>query len=188
MWVLDHKEGWEPKNWYFQIVVLEKTLESLLDSKKIKAVNPKGNQPWTFIGRTNAEAGTAIFWPTDAKSWFIGKDLDVGKDWGQEEKGATEDEMIGWHHWLNGHEFEQTLADGERQGSLVCAVHGIAKSQTWLSDWTASYGFSLQHCNCGIQTAVSAVFCAVSSWSCLHVSHQNVASKDFLSVGASCFV
>ena len=117
MWELDHKEGWAPKNWCFWTVGLEKTLESPLDSKEIKSVNPKGNQPGIFIGRTNAEA--PILWPPDAKSWLIGKDLDAGKDWRQE-KGKAEDEMIGWHHWLSRHEFEQTLGGGEGQGSLVC--------------------------------------------------------------------
>ena len=94
------------KNWCFQIVVLEKTLESALGSKELKPVNPKGNQSWVFIGRTDAEAETSILWPPDAKSWFIGKDPDAGKDWGREEKGTTEDEMVGWHHQLYGHEFK----------------------------------------------------------------------------------
>ena len=93
------------------MVMLEKTPESPLDSKEIKAVNPKGNEPWIFIGRADAEA--SILWPPDVKSWFIGKDPDAGKDWGQKEKGVTEDEMTGWHHWLNGHEFEHTPGDGE---------------------------------------------------------------------------
>ena len=93
-----HKQGWAPKNWCFWIVVLEKTLESPLDYKEIKLVNPKGNQPWIFIGRTDAE--TAILWPPDVKNWLIGKDPDAGKDWKQEEKGTTEDEMVGWHHQL----------------------------------------------------------------------------------------
>ena len=115
---LDHKEGWVPKNWCFWTVVLEKTLQSPLDSKEIKPVNPKGNQPWIFIGSTEAEA--LIFWPPEVKSWLTGKDPDAGKDWGQEEKGITEDEMVGWCHWLNGHEFEQTLGDSEWWGSLVC--------------------------------------------------------------------
>ena len=99
-------------------MVLKKTLEGPLDSKEIKLVNPKGNQPWIFIRRTDAEA--PILWPTDAKSQLIGNNPDAGKDWGQEEKRTTEDEMVGWHHRLNGHEFEQTLEDGEGQGSLVC--------------------------------------------------------------------
>jgi len=103
MWELDYKESWAPKNW---TVVLEKTLESLLDSKGIQLVHPKGDQSWVFIGRTDVEAETPILWPPDAKNWLIGKDPDAGKDWRQEEKGTTEDEMVGWHHRLNGHEFE----------------------------------------------------------------------------------
>ena len=104
MWELDHKEGWAPKNWCFWTVVLEKTLKSPLESKEIKPVHPKGNQPWIFTRRTDAEA--TIFWPPDAKSQLIRKDPDAGKDWRWEEKGTTEDEMAGWHHGLNGHEFE----------------------------------------------------------------------------------
>ena len=106
MWELDHKKGRVPKNWFFWTVVLENTLESPLDCKEIQAVNPKGNHPWIFIGRTDAEGEAPILWPPDMKNWLIGKDPDAGKDWGQEEKGTTEDEMVGWHHWLNGHEFE----------------------------------------------------------------------------------
>ena len=103
---LDHKEGWAPKNWCFWTVVLEKTLESPLDSKEIKLVSPKGNQSWIFIGRADAETEVPIIWPPDVKSQFIRKDPDAGRDWRQEEKEMTEDEMVGWHHWLNGHEFE----------------------------------------------------------------------------------
>ena len=105
MWDLDHREGWALKNWCFQTVVLQKTLESLLDCKVIKPVNPKGNQPSIFFGRTDAESEAPILWPPGAKNWLTGKDPDAGKDWGQE-KGMREDEMAGWHHWLNGHEFE----------------------------------------------------------------------------------
>ena len=115
---MDHKEGWAPRNWCFQTVMLEKTLESPLDSMEIKSVNPKGNQPWIFNGRTDAEA--LILWPSVEKSQLTGKDPDAGKDWGQEKKGVTEDELVGWHHWLNGYEFEQTPGDGERQGNLLC--------------------------------------------------------------------
>ena len=130
MWELDHKEGWAPKNWCFQTVVPEKILESSSDSN-IKPVNPKGNQLWIFTGRTDAEAITLILWPSDAKSQFIGKDPDVGKDWRQEEMGTTEDEMVGWHHQLNGHEFEQALGDGEGQGSLACCSSwGCKESDT----------------------------------------------------------
>ena len=99
---------------------LEKTLESLLDSKEIKPVNPKGNQSWIFIERTDAEAKVPILWPPDMKSWLIRKDPDAGKDWRQKEKGTTEDKMVGWHHPLKGHEFEEALGDDEGQGSLVC--------------------------------------------------------------------
>ena len=106
MWELDHREGWALKNWCFWAAELEKTLESPLGYKEIKLVNPKGNQSWIFIGRTDAEAETPILWPPDVKNWLIGKDPDAGKDWRQEEKGMTEDEMVGWHHGLNGHEFE----------------------------------------------------------------------------------
>ena len=120
MWELDHKESWVPKNWCFWTVGLKKTLESPLDCKEIQLVHPKGNQSWIFIGRTDAKGEAPILWPADAKSRLIRKDPDAGKDWRQEEKGMTEDEIVGWHHWLNGHEFEQTLGDGEGQGSLMC--------------------------------------------------------------------
>ena len=114
MWDLEHKEGWELKNWSFQLMVPEKTLESPLESKE--------NQPWIFIGRTDEETETPILWPPDVKSWLIRKDPDAGKDWGQEEKGVTEDGMVGQHHQLNGHEFEQTRGDSEGQGSLACST------------------------------------------------------------------
>ena len=128
MWELDHKEGWVPENWCFWIVVLEKTLES--PCKEIKPVNPKGNQPWIFIGRTDAEAEVLILWPPDAKSWLTGKDPDARNDWRQE-KWATEDKMIGWHHQLNGHEFEQTLGDSEGQRGLArCGPWGHKESDT----------------------------------------------------------
>ena len=120
MWELDYKESWAPKNRCFWTVVLEKTLESPLDSKEIQPVHPKGNQSWIFIGRTDAEAETPILWPPDMKNWLIWKDPDAGKDWRWEEKGMTEDEMVGWHHRLNGHEFEQALGVGDEQGSLTC--------------------------------------------------------------------
>ena len=106
MWELDCKERWSLKNWCFWTVVLEKTLESLLDCKEIQPIHPKGNQSWIFIGRTDVEAETPTLWPPDAKNWLIWKDPDAGKDWRREEKGTTEDEMVGWHHQLDGHEFE----------------------------------------------------------------------------------
>ena len=126
-WELDHKEGWVPKNWCFQIVLLEKILESPLDCTEIKPVNPKGNQPWIFTGRTDAEAEAPVLWPPDAKSQLNGKDPDAGKDWRQEDKGMTEDEVVGWHHWLNGHESEQTQIVKDRE-AWHAAVHGVAKS------------------------------------------------------------
>ena len=120
MWELEHKEGWALNNWCFWTVMLEKTLESPYECKEIKQVDPKGNQSWILAGQTNAEAEGPILWPPDAKGWLIRKDPDAGKDWRQEEKGTTEDEMVGWHHWLDGHEFQQAPRDGEGQGSLAC--------------------------------------------------------------------
>ena len=120
MWELDYKETWAPKNWCFWTVVLEKTLEGLLDYKEIQPVHPKGDQSWVFIGRIDVEAETPIFWLPDAKSWLIWKDLDAGKDWRREEKGMTEDKMVGWHHRLNGHGFGWTPGVGDGQGSLAC--------------------------------------------------------------------
>ena len=117
---LGYKEIWVPKNWCFWTVVLEKTLESPLDRKEIQPVHLKGNQSWTFIEKTDAETEILILWPPDAKKWHIGKNPDAGKYWRQEEKGTTGNEMAGWHHWLNGHEFEWTLGDGDGQGSLAC--------------------------------------------------------------------
>ena len=117
MWELDSKESWALKKLCFWTVVLEKTLESPLDYREIKPINPKGNQPWIFIRRTDAEAEVPILWSPDVKSWLIRKDPDAGKDWRQEETGMTEVEMVRWHHWLNGKEFEQTSGDSEGQGS-----------------------------------------------------------------------
>ena len=120
MWELDYKESWTQKNWYFWTVVLEKTLATPLDCKEIQPVHPKGDQSWVFIGRTHVEAETLILWSPDAESWFIWKDPDAGKDWGQEEKGMTKDEMVGWHHQLSGHGFGWTLGVGDGQGGLAC--------------------------------------------------------------------
>ena len=124
MWKLDHKEGWMLKNWCFWTVVLEKTLENPLDCKETKLVNSKENQSWIFIEGTDAKAEAPILWPPDVMSRLIEKDPDAGKDWRQEGKGATEDEIVEWHHWLNGHDFEQAPGDGEGQGSLVCCSPG----------------------------------------------------------------
>ena len=135
MWQLDHKESWAPKNWCFLTVGLEKTLESPLGCKEIQLDNPKGNQSWILTGRTDAEAETPILWP-DVKNRLIGKDPDAGKEWRQEENGMTEDEIVGWHHWLYGHEFMQTLGVGDGQQGLACCGSWSAKSWTRLSDWT----------------------------------------------------
>ena len=138
MWKLDYKESWALKNWCFWTVVLEKTLESPLDCKEIQPVDSKGNQSWIFIGRTDAEVEAPILWPPDAKSCLTGKDPDAGLDWRQEKKGTTEDEMVGWHHLFNEHEFEQILGDSERQGSLVCCSpwgHKELDMTEWLN-WT----------------------------------------------------
>ena len=137
MWELDCEEGWAPKNWCFWTVVLEKTLESPLDCKKIQPVHPKGDQFWIFTGRTDAKAETPILWPPHAKSWLIWKDSDAGKDLGQEEKGMTENKMFGWCHWLNGQGFGWTPGVDDGQGGLACCSSwGRTKRWTWLSDWT----------------------------------------------------
>ena len=134
------------KSWCFWTVVLEKTLESPLDCKKIQPVNPKGNRLWIFIGRTDAEAEAPILWPLDVKSLLTGKDPDAGKDWRQEEKRATEDEMIGWHRWLNGHEFEQILGDSEGQGSLACcSPWGRRVRHDWASEHQQAAKYHMHH-------------------------------------------
>ena len=135
MWELDYKESWAPKNWCFWTVVLEKNLESPLDCKEIQPVYPKGDQSWVFIGRTDVEAETPILWPPYAKSWLIWKDPDAGKGLGWEEKGTTEDEMVGWHHRLNGHEFGWTLGVGDGQGGLACCGSwGRKVRHDWVSE------------------------------------------------------
>ena len=134
MWGLNHKESWVPKNWCFWLVVLEKTLESPLNCKEIQPVNPKGNQSWIFIGRTDVEAEAPILWPPNAKNWIIGQGPYAGKDWRQEEKGTTEDEMVGWHYQLNGHDFELAPGVGDGQGSLVCcSPWGWRVGHNWLT-------------------------------------------------------
>ena len=128
---LDYKESWAPKNGCFWTMMLEETLKSPLDCKEIQPVHSKGNQSWIFIGRTDAEAETPILWPSDVKSWLIWKDPDAGKDWRQEEKWMTEDEMVGWQHRHNGHEFEWTPGVGDGQRGLVCcSSRGCKESNT----------------------------------------------------------
>ena len=142
MWELDCEEGWAPKNWCFWTVVLEKTPKSPLDSKEIQPVHPKGNQSWIFFGRTGAEAETPIVWPPDAKNQLVGKDPDSEKDWRQEEKGMTEDELVGWHHQWDGHEFVEVLGVGDGQGSLACCSPWGCKEldMTERLNWTDTFG------------------------------------------------
>ena len=131
MWELDCEAGWVPKNWCFWTVVLEKTLESPLDCKEIQLVHSEGAQPWDFFGRNDAKAETPVLWPPHAKCWLIGKDSDAGRDWGQEEKGMPDDEMAGWHHWLDGGESEWTPGVGDEQGGLACCNSwGCKESET----------------------------------------------------------
>ena len=136
MWELDHKVSRVQKNWCFWTVVLEETLESPLGCKEIKPVNPKGNLSWICIGRTDTEAEAPTLWPPDGKNWLVWKDPDAGKDWRQKEKGTTEDEMVGWHHWLNGHELNRLWELVMDRDACCAAVRGVTKSCTWLNDWT----------------------------------------------------
>ena len=139
MWELDYKESWAPKNWCFWTVVLEKTLESPFDCKELEPVHPKGNQSWIVTGKTDAEAETPTLWPPDEKNWLIGKYPDSEKDWSWEEKGTTEDEMLGCHHWLGGHEFEQASGVGGGQGILaLCSPWGHKESN--MAEWLNWYG------------------------------------------------
>ena len=138
MWELDCKESWVPKNWCFWTVVLENTLESPLDCKEIQPVHSEGDQPWDFFGRNDAKAETLVLWPLHVKCWLIGKDPDGWRDWGQKEKGTTEDEMAGWHHWLDGRESEWTQGVDDGQGGLVCCDSWGRKeldTTEWLN-WT----------------------------------------------------
>ena len=163
MWELDSKESWVPKNWCFWTMVLDKTLESPLGCKEIQPVHTKGDQSQVFIGRTDVEAETPKLWPPDVKNWLIWKDPDAGKDWRQEEKGTTEDEMVGWHHPLNRHEFRYTLGVGDGQGGLAYCGSWGCKSRTRLSDWTELNWIALLYC---------VGFCHISTWvshGCTHV-------------------
>ena len=146
MWELDYKESWVLKNWCFWTMVLEKTLESPLDSREIQPVHPEGNQSWIFFGRTDVEAETPILWPPDAESWLIGKDPAAGKDWGQEEKQTAEDEMVGWHHRLKGHGFEWTPGVADGQGGLACCSPWGHKESvmTELLNWTEASSRSIR--------------------------------------------
>ena len=144
---LDYKESWVPKNWCFRTAVLEKTLESPLDCKEIQPVHHKWNRSWMFIGRADAKAEAPILWPPDVKNWLTGKDPDAGKDWRQEEKGTTEDEMVEWHYRLDGHEFEQASGVDDGQGSLVCCSPwghrelDMTEPLNWTEVWGGAWEF-----------------------------------------------
>ena len=183
MWELNYKESWALKNWCFWTVVLEKTLESPLDSKEIQPAHPKGNQSWVFIGRTDVEAEIPTHWPPDAKNWLIWKDPDVGKDWGQEEKGTTEDEMVGWHHWLNGHGFGWTPGVGDGQGGLACCGswgHKELDTTEWLN-WTKLNLFGI-----GKETDLfqSCGHCWVFEI-CWHIEFSTLTAPSFMTGNSS---
>ena len=186
MWELDCEEGWAPKNWYFWTVVLEKNPESPLDYKEVQPVHSEGDPPWDFFGRTDAKAETPALWPPHAKSWLIGKDSDAGRDWGQEEKGTIENEMAGWHHWLNGHEFEWTPGVGDGQGGLACCDSwGHNESdRTERMNWTELNWTGLSH-----------LVMSDSLWFPWTVAHQAPLSVGFKTncmllslLGFSCFL
>ena len=165
MWELDCEESWALNNWCFWTVVLEKTLESPLDCKEIQPVHPKGDQSWVFIGRTDAKAETPVLWPPHVKSWLTAKDPDAGRDWGQEEKGMTEDEMAGWHHRLDGHESEWTPGVGDGQGSLVCCdlwVHKELDTTEWLN-WT-DLKLYIAICTLLRYSPYISLYCCYGSW------------------------
>ena len=172
MWELDCEESWAPKNWCFWSVVLEKTLERPLDCKEIQPVHSKGNQSWVFIGRTDAKAETPILWPPPAKSWLIGKDSDAGRDWGQEEKGMTEDEMAGWHHRLSGHEFEWTPGVGDGQGVLACCNSWGRKESdtTERLNWTEVSEASAENSEAKVSSYLNKRSKAYISWCSLWTS------------------
>ena len=170
----------------FWTVVLEKTLESPLDCKEIKPAHSKGNQSWIFIGRTDAEAETPILWPPDVKNWLSGKDPDAGKDWRQEEKGTTDDEMAGWHHWLDWHEFEQSLGTGDGQGSLACCSPWGRKelATTERLNWTSTWPKAPE-----VKWSCSVVFNSVTPWAVAYQAPPSMGfSRQEYGVGCHCLL
>ena len=165
MWELDYKESWVLKNWCFWTVVLEKTLESPLDCKETQ---PKGDQSWVFIGRINAKAEAPVLWPPDVKKYLIGKDPDAGKDWRQEEKGMTEDHIVGWHHWLDGHEFEQAPRVGDGQGGLACCSPWGRKESDTTEQLNWAEAHSYQHFH-RLLDSKKSTWCSFLSWHCIHL-------------------
>jgi len=175
MWELDHKEGWALKNWCFWTVVLEKTLENPLDCKEIQPVNSKGNQCWIFIGRTDVETEAPVLWPPDVKSRLIGKHPDAGKNWRQVEKGTTEGEMVGWHHRLDGHEFEHP-GDDEGQGSLVCcSLWGRKVGHNWVTEQKQQFWGACCFC-----LFLQSVVLGASVWQGLSYTFQREEDIYFL--------
>ena len=166
MWELDCEESWAPKYWCFWSVVLEKTLENPLDCKEIQPVHSKEDQSWMFFGRSDAEAETPVLCPPHVKSWLTGKDFDAGRDWGQEEKGTTEDEMAGWHHRLDGHEFGWTLGVGDGQGSLACCNSwGRKESDTTEQlNWTAGLTKNTNLKRCMYSMLIATLFIIAKIW------------------------
>ena len=160
MWELGYKENWVPRNWCFWTVVLKKTLESPLDCKEIQPVHPKGNQSWIFIGRTDVEAEAPILWPRDVRSRLIRKDPEARKDWRREKKGMTENKKVGWHHQLNGHEFEQTPGGGEGHGSLACCSPWHCKESD-MTEWLTTT--TIGHSQKSLPTSVTNNF-HVNEW------------------------
>ena len=178
MWELDCEESWALKNWCFWIVLLEKTLASPLDCKEIQPVHSKRDQSWVFIGRNDAKAETPLLWPPHAKSWLIGKDSDAGRDWGQEEKGTTEDEMAGWHYWLDGREFEWTPGVGDGQGGLACRNswgHKELDTTEWLNSTELNVKrlFRYMYINSWATVEQLDVMCHLFQWH--NIVRENVA-------------
>ena len=161
---LDYKESWMPKNWCFWTVVLEKTLESPLDCKEIQPVHPKGDQSWIFIGRTDAEAETPIFWLSAEKNWLLGKDPDAGKEWRQKEKRTTEDEMVGWHHHLDGREFRWTLGVCDEQGGLVCCSPRGHKESDWANELKKIKSYSVHSSTVYNSQDMKATWTSINRW------------------------